>query len=99
MTQSRLSSSNSSLTIAGMSGSISLSSNAGSIAARPQSLPGAEHLLPLAADSNRISSSCTPDNHLREEFTLLAKDGENSSQIFLTPHGIYPFRVQANKYK
>lgn len=49
----------------------------GVAAARPQSLPGAEHLLPLVtspADS-RISSSCTPDNHLREDFAVLAKDG------------------------
>lgn len=87
MTQSRLSSSNSSLTIATQGLGATL--NAGVAAARPQSLPGAEHLLPLVspADCNRISSSCTPDNHLREDFTILAKDGtaviEDSGQFML----------------
>lgn len=52
----------------------------GVAAARPQSLPGAEHLLPLVTSpaDNRISSSCTPDNHLREDFAVLAKDGKKS---------------------
>lgn len=73
----RLSSSNSSLTIGSQGMTASLST--GVAAARPQSLPGAEHLLPLVtspADS-RISSSCTPDNHLREDFAVLAKDVHN----------------------
>lgn len=76
MAQNRLSSSNSSLTIATQGMANSLNAN---VATRPQSLPGAEHLLPLASlpcDNNRLSSF-TPDNHLREDFVILAKDVQN----------------------
>ncbi|GLG95172.1 Oxysterol-binding protein-related protein 6, partial [Gryllus bimaculatus] len=61
------------------------------LVARPQSLPGGgEHLLPLASaaatavtitatgESGRPNSSCTPDNQLRDDFVILAKDIHSS---------------------
>jgi hypothetical protein len=59
------------------------------LAARPQSLPGPEHLLPLAVNAvtsinNTALTLCsldtkpsgTPDNQIREDFTILAKDSK-----------------------
>ncbi|KAJ9585564.1 hypothetical protein L9F63_002640, partial [Diploptera punctata] len=48
------------------------------LATRPQSLPGPEHLLPLAV--NAVTS--TPDNQIREDFTILAKDIVGPGSVF-----------------
>ena len=64
------------------------------LAARPQSLPGPEHLLPLTMNAvttiNNTAAltlcnldtkpSGTPDNQIREDFAILAKD----SKLFTT---------------
>lgn len=44
------------------------------IASRPQSLPGPEHLIPLAPSGTDRQFSSTPEFQLREDFTILAKD-------------------------
>ncbi|PSN35782.1 Oxysterol-binding protein-related protein 6 [Blattella germanica] len=66
------------------------------LAARPQSLPGPEHLLPLAVNAvtsinNTALTLCTldtkpsgtPDNQIREDFTILAKDIHGSLKLAL----------------
>ncbi|XP_069676380.1 oxysterol-binding protein-related protein 6-like isoform X2 [Periplaneta americana] len=67
------------------------------LAARPQSLPGPEHLLPLAVNAvttiNNTAAltlcnldtkpSGTPDNQVREDFTILAKDIHGSLKLAL----------------
>jgi hypothetical protein len=66
------------------------------LAARPQSLPGPEHLLPLAVNAvttiNNTAAltlcnldtkpSGTPDNQIREDFAILAKDSKLSYYLF-----------------
>jgi hypothetical protein len=60
------------------------------LAARPQSLPGPEHLLPLAMNAvttiNNTAAltlcnldtkpSGTPDNQIREDFAILSKESK-----------------------
>ncbi|KDR22246.1 oxysterol-binding protein-related protein 6-like [Zootermopsis nevadensis] len=67
------------------------------LAARPQSLPGPEHLLPLAMNAvttiNNTAAltlcnldtkpSGTPDNQIREDFAILAKEINGSLKIVL----------------
>jgi len=43
-------------------------------ATRPQSLPGAEHLLSLNIAPDTRGSNTTPDHHCREDYLILAKD-------------------------
>jgi hypothetical protein len=66
------------------------------LAARPQSLPGPEHLLPLTMNAvttiNNTAAltlcnldtkpSGTPDNQIREDFAILAKDSKLSYCLF-----------------
>ncbi|PNF39980.1 Oxysterol-binding protein-related protein 6 [Cryptotermes secundus] len=67
------------------------------LAARPQSLPGPEHLLPLTMNAvttiNNTAAltlcnldtkpSGTPDNQIREDFAILAKDIHGSLKLVL----------------
>nr|CAD7393894.1 unnamed protein product [Timema cristinae] len=60
-------------------------------AARPQSLPGPDHLMPHSINSATALTMCaldsrpgsTPENHLREDFVILAKDIQGSLKLAL----------------
>nr|CAD7194443.1 unnamed protein product [Timema douglasi] len=60
-------------------------------AARPQSLPGPDHLMPHSINSATALTMCaldsrpgsTPENNLREDFAILAKDIQGSLKLAL----------------
>ncbi|XP_068082780.1 oxysterol-binding protein-related protein 6 isoform X2 [Anabrus simplex] len=72
----------------GMQGALSSSNSSlpsATVAARPQSLPGPEHLLPIVTGTAAVTvtaadtkPSSTPDNQIREDFAILAKDIHSS---------------------